>query len=49
MVLNCGDVIYSLENLGIEPTGRFGLTDIVTREEVVVMISKAIRLSGTIR
>lgn len=46
---NYSNIMYLLENLIIEPAGRFGENDIVSREEVVVMVSKAVRLDGTPR
>ena len=46
---NYNDVQYLVENGIIEPGGRFGINDIVTREELIVMIAKALGLSGTPR
>ena len=43
------DVMYLLDNGVIEPAAKFGLNDIITREELVVMIAKALGLSGTPR
>lgn len=43
------DVIYLQKNLVIESMGRFGLNDLVTREEMVVWIARALNLSAAPR
>ena len=40
------DIIYLLDKGVINDSSRFGVEDYVTREEVAVMVSKAINLSG---
>ncbi|MFJ7982086.1 S-layer homology domain-containing protein [Lysinibacillus xylanilyticus] len=46
---NYEDIMYLLEKGIVEPSKTYGVNDIVTREEVAVMIAKAIGLSGTQR
>lgn len=42
-------IMFLLENGVISESSKFGLNDIVTREEVAVMIAKAVELDGTPR
>ena len=44
---NYGDIMYLLEKGVIESSSKYGVTDIVTREEVAVMVAKAVGLDGT--
>lgn len=44
---NYKDIYYLLEHNIIESTDRFGVNEIVTREEVAVMVAKAVGLDGT--
>lgn len=46
---NYGDIMYLLEKGVIEESNTYGVTDIVTREEVAVMVAKAVGLDGTQR
>lgn len=46
---NYEDIMYLLEMEIIAPTKTYGVNDIVTREEVAVMIAKSVGLSGTQR
>lgn len=44
---NYGDITYLLEKGVIEESSEYGVNDIVTREEVAVMVAKAVGLDGT--
>ena len=44
---NYEDIMYLLEKGVIEESSKYGVGDIVTREEVAVMVAKAIGLDGT--
>ncbi|MEG0471011.1 MAG: S-layer homology domain-containing protein [Solibacillus sp.] len=44
-----GDVIYLHKKKVFESVGRFGLNDLVTREEMVIMIARAFNLSAAPR
>jgi len=46
---NYEDIMYLLERGIVAPTKTYGVNDIVTREEVAVLIAKAVGLSGTQR
>lgn len=46
---NYSDINYLLEKGIIEKRSKYGVTDVVTREEVAVMVAKAIGLDGTQR
>ncbi|MEQ6357492.1 S-layer homology domain-containing protein [Lysinibacillus sp. M3] len=46
---NYEEIMYLLEKGIVAPTKTYGVNDIVTREEVAVMIAKAVGLSGTQR
>lgn len=46
---NYEDVMYLLEKGVIDESTNYGISDIVTREEVAVMVSKAVGLDGTPR
>lgn len=46
---NYEDIMYLLENEIIAPAKTYGVNDIVTREEVAVMIAKAVGLDGAQR
>lgn len=43
------EITYLLEKNVISKSGKYGVTDIVTREEVAVMVAKAVGLEGTQR
>lgn len=43
---NYADIMYLLEKNVIEESSKYGVTDIVTREEVAVMVAKAVGLDG---
>jgi len=43
---NYGDIMYLLEKDVIEPGEKYGVKAIVTREEVAVMVAKAVGLDG---
>lgn len=41
------EIMYLLENDVIDESSKYGVSDIVTREEVAVMVSRAVGLDGT--
>lgn len=43
---NYGDIMYLLEKGVIDASSNYGVNDIVTREEVAVMVAKAVGLDG---
>lgn len=46
---NYEDIMYLLDKEVIEPTNTYGVNTLVTREEVAVMVAKAVKLDGTQR
>lgn len=46
---NYSDIMFLLERGIIDDSSNYGVTDIVTREEVAVMVAKALNLDGTQR
>jgi len=46
---NYSDINYLLDKGVIDKSSKYGITDIVTREEVAVMVAKSVGLDGTLR